>query len=141
MPLKRAGHLARQAAVIPLAALTLLCAPAATLAEGPNMDVIAQSSSGPMRCEIRKSAGNKTVELTGVVASETATSGHFQYKVVKSGASGASNINQANKFTLAAGAQTQVGQVRINLDAGAHLTVEFEVTSDDGASCVARASL
>jgi hypothetical protein len=141
MALERIGLVARHAATISSAALMLLGAQASTLAESQTMDVIARSSSGALRCEIRKGAGNNAVELTGVVSSGTTTSGRFQYKVVKSGPSGSSNINQASKFALAAGAETRVGQVQINLDGDTHVTIELEVMSDDGSVCVASASL
>ena len=141
MVFKTIGRFSRTAATVMLAATAWPGACAFSFAEGRNMDVIAQASSGPLRCEIRKATVNGAVELTGAIVSDAALSGQYRYKVAKSGASGSSNINQASKFDLAAGAETRAGQVLINLDRDAHVTVEFQVTSGDGLECVVKTSL
>jgi hypothetical protein len=82
-----------------------------------------------------------SVELTGTITSSVAATGNFRLMVTKSGPSGSSNINQGNKFDLAAGSQTHVGRVTINLERDAHAVVELLVTSNDGIECSAKAPL
>jgi hypothetical protein len=105
------------------------------------MTVVAHASSGPLRCEIRKTETNGSMELSGVISSTHAVAGNFRFTVTKSGVSGSSNINQGNKFDLAADKESQVGSVRINLDHDTHAMVELFVGSNDGLECRAQASL
>jgi hypothetical protein len=110
-------------------------------AEDQTMTVLAHASSGPLQCEIRKTAAGNSVELMGIVTSSSAIAGNFRFLVTKSSPSGSSNINQGNKFDLAAGSQTHVGRVTINLEPDAHAVVELIATSNDGIECRAKASL
>jgi hypothetical protein len=129
------------ATVLAISAVPLLFDRGRVFAEEQGMVVLAQASSGPLRCEIRKNQAGGAVELTGIIGSSRAVAGSFRFTVTKSGASGSSNIHQANKFDLAAGQETQVGAVKINLDRGAHGAIELVVTSDDGLECRAGAAL
>lgn len=110
-------------------------------AEDSTVTVLAHAASGPLQCEIRKSGAGNSVELTGAITSSTAVAGNFRFIVTKSGPSGSSNINQGNKFDLAAGSQTHVGRVTINLETDAHAVVELIATSNDGIECRAQAPL
>lgn len=110
-------------------------------AEDSTVTVLAQASSGPLQCEIRKSSSGNSVELTGTITSSAAVAGNFRFLVTKSGPSGSSNINQGNKFDLTAGSQTDVGHVTINLESDAHAVVELVATSNDGIECRAKAPL
>ena len=112
-----------------------------SFAEDQTMTVLAQASSGPLQCEIQKIDKGSSVELTGVITSSVAIAGNFRFLVTKSGPSGSSNINQGNKFDLAAGAQTHVGNVTINIERDAHVVVELLATSNDGIECSAKAPL
>jgi len=112
-----------------------------TYAEDQTVTVLAHASSGPLQCEIHKTDAGNSVELTGTIASSVAVSGNFRLLVTKSGPSGSSNINQGNKFDLAAGSQTHVGRVTINLEPDAHAVVELIATSNDGIECRAQAPL
>ena len=105
------------------------------------MNVIARATSGPLQCEIRKNENNGAVELSGVIISSRAISGHFRFTVTKSGPSGSSNVNQGNNFDLAADQERQIGQVTINRDRDAHVAVELLVGSDQGLECRAAATL
>ncbi len=106
-----------------------------------NMSVIAHASSGPLSCEIRRTGNEGSVHLSGVISSSAALSGDVRFLLVKSGPSGASNINQGNAFRLSAGAETYVSNVTINLRHGDHATVELLVTSGGGIACHAQALL
>jgi hypothetical protein len=110
-------------------------------ARSATMDVLAQASSGPLRCEIRKNEAEGSVELTGVIIASGALSGHFRFTVTRSGPSGSSNINQANTFDLVADREHQVGSVRINHDSASHAVVELVAGAGDAIECRARASL
>ncbi len=105
------------------------------------MSVIARASAGSLACEIRKTAVGDAVQLTGVVSSSVAASGQVHFRLTKSGSSGNSNINQSNAFELAAGAESHVSHVTINLVHEDHAVVEFVATSKDGATCRATANL
>lgn len=122
-------------------AIALLASCTHTFAEDHTVTVLAHASSGPLQCEIRKTEMGSSVELTGMITSSVAASGNFRFVVTKSGPSGSSNINQGNKFDLAAGSQTHVGRVTINLEHDAHAVVELLATSNDGIECRAKASL
>ncbi len=129
-----------------VAALTTLAATALlnctnTYAEDQSVTVLAHAASGPLQCEIRKTGAGNSVELTGTITSSAAVAGNFRFLVTKSGPSGSSNINQGNKFDLAAGSQTHVGRVTINLESDAHAVVELIATSNDGIECRAKAPL
>lgn len=110
-------------------------------AEDQTVTVLAHASSGPLECEIHRADTGNSVELTGTIASSAAVSGTVRLLVTKSGPSGSSNINQGNKFDLAAGAQTHVGRVTINLEPDAQVIVELLATSNDGIECRAQAPL
>ncbi len=111
------------------------------LAQDHDMTVLAHASSGPLRCEIRESKTEGTVQLTGVVSSSVALSGRFRFSIIKSGASGSSNVNQANPFAVEAGKEIYVGHVTINLANDDRATIELSVSSDDGVDCRANASI
>jgi hypothetical protein len=128
----------RFAFAVATTALSLFSMPA--FAEDQIMSVIAQASSGPLRCEIRKTEAGGLVELTGVIASDRALTGQFRFTILKSGGGGSSTINQANPFTLVAKTEHPVGHVKINLDRDAHIMVELMVAADD-IECRANATL
>ncbi len=112
-----------------------------SFAEDKNMNVIAHGSSGPLTCEIRKTGSEGSVRLTGVVSSSKAVTANARFLLTKSGPSGTSNINQGSDFNLAAGAETHVSNVTINLRHGDHAVVELHATSADGIACHAEALL
>ena len=126
-------------AIVALGAL-VACQPS-SFAGDQDMSVIARESSGSLACEIRKTAVGDAVQLTGVVSSSVASSGQVHFRLTKSGTSGNSNINQNNAFELAAGAESHVSHVTINLGHEDHAVVEFVATSKDGATCRATANL
>jgi hypothetical protein len=110
-------------------------------AQDHDMTVLAHASSGPLSCEIRESRAGETVQLTGVVLSSVALSGRFQFAIVKSGASGSSNINQGNPFAVEAGKEIYAGHVTINLGGDDRAAIELSVSSNEGLECRANASI
>jgi hypothetical protein len=125
--------------VVSVAVLSACCVGA--FAEDQAMNVLARATSGPLQCEIRKNESNGVLELSGVITSSRALSGHFRFTVTKSGPSGSSNIHQGNTFDLAADRESQIGQVTINRDHDAHVAVELFVGSDQGLECLTAATL
>ncbi len=128
-------------AAIVISSGMFLTYPISSLAQDRNMSVIAHASSGPLECEIRKVDAEGSIHLTGVVSSSAALAGNFRFTLTKSGPSGSSNINQGNTFDLAAGAETYVSRVTINLQHDDHAVVELLATSNNGIACHARALL
>jgi hypothetical protein len=122
-------------------AVVLPASQISALAGEHDMDVLARASSGPIRCEIRKTGGDSSVHLSGVIFSSAAISGNARFVLSKSGPSGTSNINQGNDFNLSAGSETHVSNVTINLRHGDHAVVELHATSASGISCHAQALL
>jgi hypothetical protein len=124
-------------------ALPTCCIPSFAKDDAVNQGtiVMARASSGALTCEIRKDESNGAAALSGFIASSTDTAGSFRFLVVKSGSSGSSNVDQGQNFTLAAGKDMRAGQVTMNLEAGAQITVELTATAGDGAACHAKAML
>ncbi len=120
-------------------AVVLSASQISAFAGDQNMSVIAQASSGPIRCEIRRAGSEGAVQLTGVVSSLADVAGNARFLLTKSGPSGTSNINQGNDFTLAAGAEKHVSSVTINLRHGDRAVVELIATSAGCIACHAQA--
>lgn len=102
------------------------------------MSIVAQASSGPLRCEIHKIDHGDTTEFRGVLAGSSAVAGHFRFSVMRSGPSGTSNVNQANPFTLTPDSGAQVAHVTVNRDAASHVTIDFSATAGSGIACHAQ---
>jgi hypothetical protein len=126
---------------IAVSAALLLATHGLVFAEDQDMTVLAHASSGPLSCEIRRSGEEEAVQLTGVVSSTVALSGRFQFSILKSGASGSSNINQGNQFAVEAGKEIYVGHVTINLGHDDHAAIELSASSNDGVDCRVNASI
>ena len=129
-----------------LSALAIIVVPSAlgarAFAQDHAMTILAQASSGAWQCEIRKSETGGSVELAGFIKGSEAVTGRFRFTVMKSGPSGTSNINQADKFDLAADKENQVGLVRERFfTPRLRLAVELFVKTDDGVECRTKATL
>jgi curli production assembly/transport CsgH protein len=132
------GHGGRLFAAL---AVALSASQISAFAGDQDMSVIAQASSGPIRCEIRKTVGEGSIHLTGVIFSSESIAGNARFLLTKSGPSGTSNINQGNDFKLAAGTEAYVSNVTINLRHGDHAVIELHATSGGGIACHAEALL
>jgi hypothetical protein len=118
--------------------LTLLIHPAAA---EQGAKILAQGSSGPLRCEIQRKDRDGMVELIGVAAGARALAGHSSFVLTKSGSTGSSNLNQGQPFSVKTDEQVVVGRATINLDPGGRIAVDLRLQSDDGVECHVRASL
>ena len=101
--------------------------------------VLAQASSGPLRCEIREENKGDMVELIGVAASSRAIAGSAQLNLAKSGPSGVSSSDQSEDFNLQADQQTIVGRATANLRFGGHVAVDLHLWTK-GLECRAQAA-
>ncbi len=105
------------------------------------MSVLAQASSGPLRCEIRKDAASGAVELTGIIVGARHIVGAFRFVVTKSGKAGSSNIAQSDRFDLDPDKEKTVGHIQIGLERDGHVIADLSVRSDDGLECRATAQV
>jgi hypothetical protein len=104
-------------------------------------NILAQASSGPLRCEIQRNDKDSMVELTGIAEGARPLAGHSSFVVTKSGSSGSSNVNQGQHFSVKTDEQAIVGRATINLDSGGRVAVDLRLQSDDGIECHTQASL
>ncbi len=121
--------------------LWLPTAAGAQTASDQAMSILAQASSGPLRCEIRRDASSGAVGLSGIVIGSRPVSGKFRFAVMKSGPAGSSNIAQGNRFDSDADIERLVGHVQTRLEQGAHVIVDLSVQTDDGLECQVTAPL
>jgi hypothetical protein len=131
----------RTAAAVGLAASAVSFFGHRAFAEEQPMNTLAEATSGPLRCTIRRFDHGDAIQLRGVLAGSDAVTGHFRFAVVRSGPSGTSNINQANPFKLVPNGEMQVAQVTINRDTGSHVSITFSAVLEGGAECRAEATL
>jgi hypothetical protein len=121
----------------------LACAFVAVLAQplpaGTGANVLAQASSGPLRCEIQKDDKGDMVELIGAAASTRPIAGSAQLNLAKSGPSGVSSSDQSQDFNLQADQLTIVGRATTNLRFGGHVVVDLHLWAN-GLECRAQAA-
>ena len=101
-------------------------------------NVLAQASSGPLRCEIQKEEKGDVVELIGVAASAQSIVGSAQLNLAKSGPSGVSSSDQSQDFNLRADQELVVGRATVNLRFGGHVAVDLHLWAG-GRECRAQA--
>jgi hypothetical protein len=116
--------------------VTILAQP---LSAGEGTNVLAQSSSGPLSCEIRKDDKGDAIELIGVAASTRPIAGSAQLNLAKSGPSGVSSSDQSQDFKLQADEQAIVGRATTNLRLGGHVAVDLHLWAN-GLECRAQAT-
>ena len=77
-----------------------------------------------LRCEIYQSSRGGGVVLEGVVFSDQATDGSYEFRVAKSGGGGSSDINQSGEFSVGAGGKSSVGSVSLGGSGGYSATLK-----------------
>ena len=83
----------------------------------------------PFHCEVRTSYQNGMTTLEGMVESDEALSGRYQFRVVSAGRSGNSNIQQGGPFSVDADETVTLGRVSLggsSADYDASLTVTLD---------------
>ena len=92
-------------------------------------EVIMVADDEPFHCEVRTSYRNGMTMLEGVVESDEALSGRYQFRVVSAGRSGSSNIQQGGQFSVDADETVTLGRVSLggsSADYDATLTVTLD---------------
>ena len=83
----------------------------------------------PFHCEVSTSYQNGMTMLEGVVESDEALSGRYQFRVVSAGRSGSSNIQQGGPFSIDAEEMVTLGRVSLG-GSGADYDASLTVTLD-----------
>ncbi len=98
-----------------------------------------EHKSEPVRCEIQTSSANGMVTLQGVVHSNVALSGTYQFRVTGSGGGNSSNISQGGYFTAGPEGAVTLGSVMLggsaaNYDATLELMANGKTIACDSES-------
>jgi len=108
-----------------------LCAVLSFLASGANSMESATGSAAEaaLRCRIQREASGPMTTLRGIALAGKDIAGTYTLLVVKTGPGGTSRVSQGGRFQAAAGSQTGLGEVRLNLepDAGFEATLTLDV--------------
>jgi hypothetical protein len=94
--------------------------------------VAAASPPALLRCEIETHLTNGMIALEGVVHANTTVAGSYQFRVVSTGASGNSDIEQGGAFAARPEGKATLGRVMLgsgNFDADLEVTVDGATVS------------
>jgi hypothetical protein len=83
-----------------------------------------------LRCTLTQHVENGTVSLGGQVFSDSVRAGTYKLKVVKSGPSGSSILNQGGLFEIDPSRAGKVGEMTFSLEVGARFHAHLVVISD-----------
>ena len=87
------------------------------------------AKSEPVRCEIQTSTANGMVTLEGIVHSDVALSGTYQFRVTGSDGGNSSNISQGGYFTAGPEGAVTLGSVMLGGN-GANYDASLELMAD-----------
>lgn len=93
-------------------------------------EVLTESSSGPLHCEIVTNTESRNLQLRGVVWSGNHAAGSYRFIVTKQGSSGTSNIAQSGLFDVGPQERRVVGMVVVNALAGDRYQARLSVQSN-----------
>jgi hypothetical protein len=85
----------------------------------------------PIICSIVQQEIGDRVQLRGRLTSQEGAQGSYSFRIVKTGPSGSSTINQGGPFSAPANKETLVGSASFNLEPGARFTAEFSLRVGD----------
>lgn len=77
-------------------------------------EILTESVSGELHCEIVTKTVSQSLELTGVVWSDVSSVGNYSFVVTKQGVSGRSNVAQSGLYETALGEKKSVGTIMVN---------------------------
>ncbi|TXM64371.1 hypothetical protein FV222_02510 [Methylobacterium sp. WL103] len=83
-----------------------------------------------LRCTLTQNVENGTVSLGGMVFSDSVRGGSYRLKVVKSGPSGSSILNQGGLFEIDPPQASKIGEMTFSLEVGARFHAHLVVMSD-----------
>ncbi|MFT3728340.1 MAG: curli-like amyloid fiber formation chaperone CsgH [Terricaulis sp.] len=124
---------------------TVVAAPPAELAGPPPSETYAAPPktaaadriSAPLRpvCDIRATPTSHGVQISAVLAAQSAISGDYNLVITKTGASGSSDVQQGGAFNAARGERVTLGQTELGLDRGDRFHAVLTLTDADGRVC------
>lgn len=92
-------------------------------------EVLTESSSGKLHCEIVTTTKSQNLQLRGVVWSGDPAAGSYRFVVTKQGSSGTSNVAQSGLFDVGPEERKIVGMVVVNALAGDRYMARLSVQS------------
>ncbi|MGE0596447.1 MAG: curli-like amyloid fiber formation chaperone CsgH [Hyphomonadaceae bacterium] len=111
-------------------------APAAQFATAPAQEArAAQFAEENMRCEVLATRTAGGVRIEAIAHADRASSGEYSLIVRKSGAGGASDVQQGGEFDVADAASALLGVAEFGVERGARVHARLEVRDADGAVC------
>jgi hypothetical protein len=82
-------------------------------------------------CSIVQQEIGDRLQLRGRLTGAHEAQGHYSLRIVKTGPSGSSTINQGGPFSAPANTETLVGFASFNMEPGARFTAEFSLRVGD----------
>ena len=95
------------------------------------MPVTASIEPPALRCELTRQVTAGTVSLTGLVFTTDPRSGTYQLRVVKTGPSGSSVLNQGGAFATTPPQASAVGHLTFSVEVGANYKAHLRVASGE----------
>ena len=95
------------------------------------MPVTASIEPPALRCELTRQVTAGTVSLSGLVFTTDPRSGTYQLRVVKTGPSGSSVLNQGGAFATTPPEASAVGHLTFSVEVGANYTAHLRVASGE----------
>ena len=85
----------------------------------------------PIVCSIVQQEIGDRVQLRGRLTSRVEAQGRYSFRIVKTGPSGSSTVNQGGQFSAPANTETLVGFASFNLEPGARFTAQMSLRVGD----------
>jgi hypothetical protein len=82
-------------------------------------------------CSIVQQEIGDRLQLRGRLTGAQEAQGHYSLRIVRTGPSGSSTINQGGRFSAPANTETLVGFASFNMEPGARYTAEFSLRVSD----------
>lgn len=95
------------------------------------MPVSAAIEPPALRCELTRQVTAGTVSLTGLVFTAEPRSGTYRLRVVKTGPSGSSTLNQGGAFTTVPPQASAIGHLTFSVEVGANYKASLSVASGE----------
>lgn len=95
------------------------------------MPVSAAIEPPALRCELTQQVTGGTVSITGLIFASEPRSGTYQLRVVKTGPSGSSTLNQGGAFAAAPSQASAIGHLTFSVEVGAQYKASLRVASGE----------
>jgi len=90
-------------------------------------DHIEHSREEPLRCEIQRISPGEMTSLQGVIETDKAVSGTYEFRVVSSGRGGQSNVRQGGAFSATSGGVVKLASIMVG-GSGTSFDASLEIT-------------